>query len=45
MTIKKKILEGKCEFDDQEWKNISQDAKSLILRMLTPDPKNRITSY
>ena len=45
MTIKKKILEGKCEFDDQEWKNISQDAKSLILKMLTPDPKNRITSY
>jgi len=38
------IMEGKFEFPDPEWTNISDSAKDLIKRMLTVDPKKRITA-
>lgn len=38
------ILEGEIDFDSAPWPSISSSAKDLVRRMLTQDPKKRITS-
>lgn len=38
------ILEGNIDFDSDPWPTISNSAKDLVRRMLTQDPKQRITS-
>ena len=40
--IKRSVLSGKFKFNHQEWKNISDDAKDLINKLLTYDPTQRI---
>lgn len=35
---------GRYEFVDKYWSHISNEAKNLIRRMLTVDPKKRITA-
>lgn len=40
----KKIKHGAYEFHDAYWAHVSDDAKDLIRRMLTVDPKERITA-
>ena len=37
-----KISEGRFDFHHREWKKVSDDAKDLIRRLLTVDPKKRI---
>ncbi|CAF1396448.1 unnamed protein product [Rotaria sp. Silwood1] len=41
--MKNRIRTGDFQFPDVEWKNISQEAKSIIQRMLIVNPANRIT--
>ncbi|EEF43871.1 calcium-dependent protein kinase 21 [Ricinus communis] len=38
------ILQGDIDFESKPWPSISDSAKDLIRRMLTQDPKKRITS-
>lgn len=38
------ILQGDIDFESKPWPSISRSAKDLVRRMLTPDPKRRITS-
>lgn len=38
------ILEGKLSFEEAPWPSISDSAKDLIKKMLTKDPKKRITA-
>lgn len=38
------ILEGHIDFDSAPWPTISIGAKDLIRKMLTQDPKKRITA-
>ncbi|KAE8734892.1 Calcium-dependent protein kinase 9 [Hibiscus syriacus] len=38
------ILEGEIDFESDPWPFISDSAKDLVRRMLTQDPKKRITS-
>ncbi|PSS04699.1 Calcium-dependent protein kinase [Actinidia chinensis var. chinensis] len=38
------ILQGEIDFDSQPWPSISYSAKDLVRKMLTQDPKLRITS-
>lgn len=38
------ILEGVVDFESQPWPSISDSAKDLVRKMLTLDPKKRITS-
>ncbi|KAK7245856.1 hypothetical protein RIF29_40708 [Crotalaria pallida] len=38
------ILEGEIDFESQPWPSISNSAKDLVRKMLTQDPKKRITS-
>jgi len=38
------IMDGKYDFPDPEWTNVSDSAKDLIQRMLTVDSKKRITA-
>ncbi|KAM1033505.1 hypothetical protein FF1_036991 [Malus domestica] len=38
------ILEGVIDFDSQPWPSISDSAKDLVRKMLTQDPRKRITS-
>ncbi|KAK8626470.1 hypothetical protein V6N13_134113 [Hibiscus sabdariffa] len=38
------ILEGELDFKSQPWPSISDSAKDLVRKMLTQDPKQRITS-
>ncbi|PRQ28452.1 putative protein kinase CAMK-CDPK family [Rosa chinensis] len=38
------ILEGVVDFESQPWPSISDGAKDLVRKMLTQDPKKRITS-
>ncbi|EGR29296.1 protein kinase domain protein [Ichthyophthirius multifiliis] len=42
--ILKKVKIGKFKFDPEDWDHISNDAKQLIQKMLTYDPKKRITA-
>lgn len=37
------ILEGQIDFETQPWPSISDSAKDLVRKMLTQDPKKRIT--
>lgn len=37
-------MKGKYEFDEEYWSDISDEAKNLINRLLTFDPKERITA-
>jgi serine/threonine protein kinase len=41
--MKSKIRAGDYEFDGKEWKDVSEEAKSTIRRMLTVNPAERIT--
>jgi calcium-dependent protein kinase len=38
------ILEGEIDFESPPWPSISSSAKDLVRKMLTQDPKKRITS-
>ncbi|CAI9087189.1 OLC1v1021203C2 [Oldenlandia corymbosa var. corymbosa] len=38
------ILQGEIDFESQPWPSISNSAKDLVRKMLTMDPKKRITS-
>ncbi|KAL1320261.1 hypothetical protein AAHE18_14G043600 [Arachis hypogaea] len=38
------ILEGVIDFESEPWPSISSSAKDLVRKMLTQDPKKRITS-
>ncbi|KAI9251995.1 kinase-like domain-containing protein [Helicostylum pulchrum] len=38
------IMKGKYDFDDEYWGDISPEAKNLINRLLTYDPKERVTA-
>ncbi|KAG8365401.1 hypothetical protein BUALT_Bualt18G0101000 [Buddleja alternifolia] len=38
------ILKEEIDFDSQPWPSISNSAKDLVRKMLTKDPKSRITS-
>ncbi|XP_027940744.1 calcium-dependent protein kinase 2-like [Vigna unguiculata] len=38
------ILKGHIDFESNPWPNISSSAKDLVRKMLTKDPKKRITS-
>ncbi|KAJ6367480.1 hypothetical protein OIU78_000106 [Salix suchowensis] len=38
------ILQGDIDFESQPWPSITDSAKDLVRRMLTQDPKKRITS-
>ncbi|KAG6691582.1 hypothetical protein I3842_10G070200 [Carya illinoinensis] len=38
------ILQGELDFESQPWPLISESAKDLVGKMLTQDPKKRITS-
>ncbi|XP_076947645.1 calcium-dependent protein kinase 33-like [Bidens hawaiensis] len=38
------ILEGEIDFESQPWPSISSSVKDLVRKMLTTDPKQRITS-
>lgn len=37
------ILQGKVDFESKPWPSISNSAKDLVRKMLTKDPKQRIT--
>jgi len=39
----KQVAEAKYDFFENEWKNISDDAKDVIKRLLVADPANRMT--
>lgn len=38
------ILEGNIDFDSDPWPSISESAKDLVRKMLSKDPKKRITA-
>jgi calcium/calmodulin-dependent protein kinase I len=40
----RKIVAGKFDFDDDEWKEISDEAKDLVTKLLVLDPSKRITA-
>jgi len=40
--MKTKIKAGEYQFPKAEWKNVSQEAKSIIQKMLTVDPADRV---
>lgn len=40
----RKIVAGKFDFEDDEWNDISDQAKDLVERMLVLDPSKRITA-
>lgn len=42
--IFKEIKAAKVTFKEKQWKRISEEAKDLILQLLNPNPKLRITS-
>jgi len=37
------ILEGKYEFDVPEWQGVTQEAKDLVQKLMTINPKERLT--
>ena len=42
--VLEKVKAGVYDFDTREWKNISQDVKNLISKMLEKNPDKRITA-
>jgi len=40
----RKIVAGKFDFDDEEWSEVSDQAKDLVRQMLVLDPSKRITA-
>lgn len=38
------ILKGEIDFASEPWPSISDSAKDLVRKMLTQDPRKRITS-
>lgn len=42
--IMSNVLKGEFAFDSEEWVGVSNDAKNLITKLLTKDPKKRITA-
>ncbi|KFK23371.1 hypothetical protein AALP_AAs49046U000400 [Arabis alpina] len=38
------ILKGEIDFESQPWPSISESAKDLVRKMLTKDPKKRISA-
>lgn len=42
--VARAILKGYIDFERHPWPTISSSAKELVRRMLTQDPKERITS-
>lgn len=40
----RKIVSGKFEFDDDDWCDVSPDAKDLVKKLLVLDPDERLTS-
>ena len=38
------VLSGKFQFPEEDWDQVSQEAKDLIKKMLTKDPKKRISA-
>ena len=42
--IHSKVLEGKFEFPEEDWKNVTDEAKNLIKKMLTMDIDKRISA-
>lgn len=43
--IFRQILYGKLDFNSDPWPTISDSAKDLIKKMLTRDPKERISAH
>ncbi|KAL3830289.1 hypothetical protein ACJIZ3_019091 [Penstemon smallii] len=43
--IFKQIMKGKIDFKSEPWPHISDSAKDLIRKMLTRDPRSRITAH
>ncbi|XP_028789857.1 calcium-dependent protein kinase 26-like [Neltuma alba] len=43
--IFKEVLDGKLDFSSDPWPKISDSAKDLVRRMLTRDPRKRITAH
>ena len=42
--VYKKVLKGKYVFPEKEWKEVSDEAKKLIKKMLEKNPRKRITA-
>jgi serine/threonine protein kinase len=40
----RKIVSGKFEFDEEDWCDVSNDAKDLVQKLLVLDPDERLTS-
>jgi serine/threonine protein kinase len=40
----RKIVSGKFEFDEDDWCDVSSDAKDLVQKLLVLDPDERLTS-
>ncbi|KAG7336486.1 serine/threonine protein kinase [Nitzschia inconspicua] len=40
----RKIVSGKFEFDEEDWCDVSSDAKDLVQKLLVLDPDERLTS-
>mmetsp|Transcript_3870 Transcript_3870/g.6079 ORF Transcript_3870/g.6079 Transcript_3870/m.6079 type:complete len:521 (-) Transcript_3870:363-1925(-) len=40
----RKIVSGKYEFDEEDWCDVSNDAKDLVQKLLVLDPDERLTS-
>lgn len=42
-TLSQQVIEGCYTFPDKYWKDISDEAKDIIRKLLTVDPTKRIT--
>ena len=42
--IIKSILEGHISFTEKVWRNVSKEAIDLVIKMMNPNPKNRISA-
>lgn len=43
--ILKKVKIGKYKFDPDDWDKVSEEAKTLIKKMLTLDPAKRLSAH